>query len=618
MHKKRIKILTISHMFPSRMCPYLGNQIYERAIELEKKYDIRIIAPVPSVPKIFKKINPYYGFAEIPRQEKIGKILVYRPRYFTFPGMFLYFVDALTYYFAMAGLINKIYSDWQFDLIDAHQAFPDGFVATKIANKLSPKPKVVTTIHGADIYIRQSSFIQRSVILFAIKFSDLVIAVSNIVEKKLKLLSPSTNTVVIPIGVQLPTKLIEISLKTGYSLDNKFIILTAGDLIERKGQKYVLYAIKELSKKYKNVLCIILGSGPKLSELCNFVKANEIEKYVYFAGAVRNVEAHAYFEASDVFILPSWDESLGIVYMEAMAHGKPAIGCKGQGAEEIITDKVDGFLVEPRNTRQIVNNLEKLIINPSLRKRMGKAAKSRAESSFQFKDRIKETVVQFENLTRQKDLKNYKDAYIQKYYNEQGQRFDLSHHDIFSLYFDKFPIKQPILDLGCATGLFMQEAKSRKYEKVVGIDVSRYAIEKARKSGLDARLYDGKKVPFKDNSFNTIFCYQVIEHIPRSDANVLLKECYRVLKTGGRLLLFSPAGYAENYNTDPTHINFYPIEYFQKLIIDLGFKIYSFESTMYLPAVLRNIQPFSYIASKYLYRILKRSGTTIEMEAVKL
>jgi glycosyltransferase involved in cell wall biosynthesis len=60
---------------------------------------------------------------------------------------------------------------------------------------------------------------------------------------------------------------------------------------------------------------------------------------------------------SDLFILPSWQEAFGVVYLEAMACGIPAIGCKGQGAEDIIRPGVDGLLVEPQSVHSVADAL---------------------------------------------------------------------------------------------------------------------------------------------------------------------------------------------------------------------------------------------------------------------
>jgi len=617
MPSKRVKILVLSHMFPSKVHPHLGNQVYERVMELRKKFDVRVVSPVPIAPKFPKKVNPYYDYNLVPRKELIRGVVVYRPRYFTFPGMFLYSVDALTYYLGTVKLIKNIFRDWKFDLIDAHQAFPDGFVASEVAKDLLPKPKVITTIHGGDVYTPSLSFIRKWAIKKAIKSSDLVVAVSKNVKVKLESLGFKSNIVTIPIGVKIRRRIPELPSKVKNKIKNKFVVLTVGNLIKRKGQIYVLRAINKIIKKYKNVFCIVVGSGPEFGNLRDFVRANNLERYIYFTGAIPNSEAHAYFKASNVFVLPSWDEALGIVYMEAMMYGKPAIGCANEGAAELISNKKDGFLVKSRDEKQIVECLEKLILDRELLKKLGISAKKKAESFFRIENSIQKIEQQIDNLF-DKNLDDYRKTYNERYYKDKGERFDVGKHKSFGVFFKKFEIAEPILDLECGTGLFMKEAVERGYKDIVGLEVSRYAVSEAKKNGLRVYLYKGKKIPFKDNTFKTVFCYQVIEHIPRKDADFLLGECYRVLQSGGKLLLFAPAEYQEFYNTDPVHINFYPIKYFQNLITNLGFKINSFESTMFLPAMIRNIQPFSYILSKYLYKVFKKWGTTIEMEAVKL
>jgi glycosyltransferase involved in cell wall biosynthesis len=617
MPKRKLKILVLSHMFPNRANPHLGNQIYERAIAMKRLFDVRIIAPVPWVPKLPRVINPYWRYVDIPLKETIKGILVYHPRYFTFPGRFLYFIDALTYKLGIENLLISLYSKWKFDLIDAHQSFPDGYVATKIAQRLLAKPKVVITVHGADMFTPSFPKMRKLIVAAGLNASDLVIAVSKKIEDRARLLAPNARIITIPVGIKISKRIPALTAKTRKLFIGKFVILTVGNLIKRKGQIYLLQAVKQLSSKYKNIFCVVVGSGPELRGLRDFVARNRLEKHTLFTGAIPNLKAQSYFRACDILVLPSWNEALGIVYMEAMAYGKPVIGCRGEGAEELISNGKDGYLVRPRSVSQIAIHLEKLIKDPKLLKNMGEAANKKAAGAFRLNDRIKETENFFNALSEKAENADYKDVYTSEYFKKWGERFDLKHHKSFGIYFKKFSIKEPILDLGCGTGLFMKEAKNLGYKNVIGLDVSSYAVNKARKNGLNAYSYDGKKIPFDNNYFGTIFCYQVIEHIPRVEANYLLKECSRVLKQGGKLLLFSPAEYAQSYNVDPTHINFYPIEHFKDTIIDSGFRIGSFSSTMYLPALLRDIPLFSYLVSKSLYRLFNKWGTSIELEATK-
>ena len=98
------------------------------------------------------------------------------------------------------------------------------------------------------------------------------------------------------------------------------------------------------------------------------------------------------------------------------------------------------------------------------------------------------------------------------------------------------------LDFGCGDG---NTAKyfSKKYKDIdyVGIDVSEMSIEKACSlglSGCEFKAYDGETIPYEDNHFDTVFMACVLHHIQPKDRNGLLKECRRVLKPGGKLIIF--------------------------------------------------------------------------------
>lgn len=386
--KKKNKILVLTHMFPNIVHPYLGNQIYERSLELSKYYDIKIVAPIPYAPNIFKKINPYYLYTKIPYKEKFAGIDIYHPRYFTFPGTFLYFLDALTYFLSVSRLINIINSGWQIDLIDAHRAFPDGFVATRIASRLNNKTKVVTTEHG----FCKWPFGCNKIALNGLVKSDRVIGVSLIVKDKLKKILPKTHTDVVQIGVKIPKNNYQLPKAIRNLIKNKFVIFSAGNLYKDKGHIYLIKAINIIKNTYKNIVCIIAGDGTEYRNLCEYVKLNDLGRYVHFVKALPNKKIHTYYACSDVFVLPSWNESLGIVYLEAMMHGKPIIGCKGQGPSKLITTGKEGFLVKPRNEKQIALLLEKMINDQKLTKEMGKLAHKKAIIDYSFKKSIVKTI----------------------------------------------------------------------------------------------------------------------------------------------------------------------------------------------------------------------------------
>lgn len=109
----------------------------------------------------------------------------------------------------------------------------------------------------------------------------------------------------------------------------------------------------------------------------------------------------------------------------------------------------------------------------------------------------------------------------------------------------KIVFKKPLLDLGCGEGFF---AKFLFHGKVdVGLDISEVEVEHARKSNVYKKVLVGNatSLPFKNETFNTILSNSALEHILGLEK--VLRECYRALSPGGRLIITVPTPYYQNF-----------------------------------------------------------------------
>ena len=105
--------------------------------------------------------------------------------------------------------------------------------------------------------------------------------------------------------------------------------------------------------------------------------------------------------------------------------------------------------------------------------------------------------------------------------------------------------KPPILDIGCGDGVFAAQFFEHQLDE--GMDLDPKQVERAAKTGKYkiVRVADAKKLPYPDNSFNTVFSNCVFEHIPGIES--VLKEVNRVLRPGGRLIITVPSDkYGDN------------------------------------------------------------------------
>lgn len=137
------------------------------------------------------------------------------------------------------------------------------------------------------------------------------------------------------------------------------IILTVSrlDISERfKGYDNVLKALPQIIKTIPNIHYILVGKGPDQHRILNFVKQNNLENNVTLTGFVSDEELPDHYNLCDLFILPSKTEGFGIVYLEALASGKPCIGGNQDGAIDALVNGELGVLINPDDINAIAKN----------------------------------------------------------------------------------------------------------------------------------------------------------------------------------------------------------------------------------------------------------------------
>jgi teichuronic acid biosynthesis glycosyltransferase TuaC len=156
-------------------------------------------------------------------------------------------------------------------------------------------------------------------------------------------------------------------------------IVAVGNLWPVKGIDVALEALARLSREgLRWTSFTVVGDGPARVQLEAMARRLGIEDKVRFAGRLPHDATLRTIAGSDIFCLPSWQESFGVVYLEAMACSLPVIGCRGQGAAEIVRNGVDGILVEPRDADGLARALKGLLDDPDRARRMGESGTKRA------------------------------------------------------------------------------------------------------------------------------------------------------------------------------------------------------------------------------------------------
>ncbi len=147
-----------------------------------------------------------------------------------------------------------------------------------------------------------------------------------------------------------------------------------------KGHHYLLTAIAELKKEFKNLQCLVVGDGPSQQQFLEEKKKLELNGALRWIPWLNDpVEA---LSLLNIFVLPSLQEGLSLSILEAQAMGIPVVASDVGGISEVVVHEKTGFLVPPKDSIALKNAIKTLLLNPSLAQEMGQAGKKRIQSHF--------------------------------------------------------------------------------------------------------------------------------------------------------------------------------------------------------------------------------------------
>jgi glycosyltransferase involved in cell wall biosynthesis len=169
--------------------------------------------------------------------------------------------------------------------------------------------------------------------------------------------------------------------------EDKKIVLFVGRLYHRKGLETLLRSIPPVLKEFDNVKFAISGKGFKKKEenLKNLAKELDIEDYVKFLGYVPDEKLPRLYSASDIFVLPAIYENFPFAILEAQSTGLPVISTNVGGIPEFLVDNENGFVIEPRDPKQLTQKLLTLLQNPKFAKEMGNRGRKLIEEKFDWR-----------------------------------------------------------------------------------------------------------------------------------------------------------------------------------------------------------------------------------------
>lgn len=156
---------------------------------------------------------------------------------------------------------------------------------------------------------------------------------------------------------------------------NRPLFLFVGRVMPRKGLKTLLEACTKLKQRgYDQYTLLVVGDGEELDPLQAYCQQQDIEGCIQWTGRVDYTEIGSYFQSADVFILPTIEDTWGVVVLEAMLFGKAVLCSSGAGSSELISQGENGFVFDPNNADDLADAMQFMIDHPEKMKLAGKNA----------------------------------------------------------------------------------------------------------------------------------------------------------------------------------------------------------------------------------------------------
>lgn len=286
--------------------------------------------------------------------------------------------------------VEQLHGERPIDVIHAHAALPCGHAASLLVRRL--KIPYIVTVHGLDVF--NTCFLtgapaewRRRASIAVYRDASVIACVSRKVQKILEDGMPDGARAGVRVNVRsavvyngTDTELFSPTLDDRRPTLTEAPapppeILVVGNLIPSKGQELVLRAIHRLANEFPSAQCRIIGDGPDRARLEALAGELGVRARIHFLGRQNRLAVADALRRCTLFALPSRNEGLGCVYLEAMACAKPVIGCRGQGIEEIIEHQENGWLISPDNLDELTQALSTFLRSPSLCSQIGFAAR---------------------------------------------------------------------------------------------------------------------------------------------------------------------------------------------------------------------------------------------------
>ena len=291
------------------------------------------------------------------------------------------------YVLSLANKIVQVAREEQLHVVHAHYAIPHATAAYLARQILASSrgggvPRVITTLHGTDITLLGNDRSYSETVAFCIQQSDGVTAVSNSLKQDtIGELGITRDIRVIPNFLDCATnrRKEDPELRARFAPRNQKLLVHVSNFRPVKRAKAVIEIFARVRKEVPARL-LMVGDGPDLHDAVCLARALGAAEDVEFLGEQDQVVP--ILSSSDVFVLPSSQESFGLAALEAMSCEVPIVASRVGGLPELVDDGLSGFLHAPDDLDGMARSAVRLLTDTDLHHRAAAAARRAAQDRY--------------------------------------------------------------------------------------------------------------------------------------------------------------------------------------------------------------------------------------------
>jgi phosphatidylinositol alpha-1,6-mannosyltransferase len=363
---KRKKIVLVAGVFPPGVG---GMQNYYYNLSKHTKHDLTVIAPEYPGSKAFDEGQPYRIVrGSFMRGEKVDVTSWGRLFRQVKKTLRKDEPDVTVYGYVLIGVIGLLF-------------------------KIVGRRRYMISVHGMDMLMFRRFIGLNQLVKLILRKADGVLVNSEFTRRLVEEYGVDAGRIgIVHPGVEslFEQKPMDEELRRQHDLEGKYVLLSVGRLVTRKGHDRVIEALPAIIRHIPNAVYLIVGDGPELSRLEKLAETVGVAGKVRFVGGVSGSERlNNYYNLANQFIMVSRQlekgdaEGFGIVYLEAASARVPVIAGRSGGASEAVLDGVTGLLVEPESLLGITDAVVRLASDTPLRERLVCEGYKRAKLQFQ-------------------------------------------------------------------------------------------------------------------------------------------------------------------------------------------------------------------------------------------